>query len=134
LKRLGHHGGRHRPSSCSAGLRRGACPGCRRDNTKSARKVSGNWYFLSYRDCRRTRLAEKWRRLVLCRWSSRGRAKACLGHSCRTCGRFVQTKGRRYSLEVEAKLVHRRYEGSYYPAWVGAFRRETHGSNSLRDR
>src|SRR5215510_14767707 len=56
---LGHHGGRHRPSSRRACLRRGVCPGCGRDNTKSAREVSGNRYFLPYRGCRRTRLAEK---------------------------------------------------------------------------
>src|SRR5262249_110699 len=59
LWRFGHHGGRRRPSSCSACLHRGVCPGCRRDNTKSAREVSGNRYFLPYRGCRRTRLAEK---------------------------------------------------------------------------
>jgi pimeloyl-ACP methyl ester carboxylesterase len=35
------------------------CPGCRRDNTKSAREVSGNRYFFPYRGCRRTRVAEK---------------------------------------------------------------------------
>jgi hypothetical protein len=37
-------------------------------------------------------------------------------------------------LEIEAELVHRSYEGPYYPARVGAFRREAYGSNNLRDR
>src|SRR5262245_1569681 len=48
-------------------LRRGVCSGCRGDNTKSAREVSGKRYFFPYRGCRRTRLAKKGWRLILCR-------------------------------------------------------------------
>src|SRR5262249_9410415 len=59
--------GQGQPASCSACLHRGICPGCRRDNTKSAREVSGNRDFFPYRGCRRTRLAKKGWRLVLCR-------------------------------------------------------------------
>jgi hypothetical protein len=37
-------------------------------------------------------------------------------------------------MEIEAELVHRSYEGPYDPARAGAFRREAHGSNNVRDR